>query len=828
MNIRRILLSATIALTAATGAWAVKAWPGQHTAAQPDGTTLSYRIVGDEHCHAFATTDGFLLAQGQGGHLFYARKAADGELIPSTIVAHNPSARPIGETMQLDQWGTKDFGKVYEQRQAATGARRAGRLPGGSFPTTGNLKGIILLVEFADNSMQEGHDSTLFHKLMNDEGCTLENATGSARDYFIDQSGGLFTPDFDVAGTIKLSHRMAYYGANNSQGSDSKPGEMVKEACEQAAEKLGVDFSKYDFDNDGTVDFVYVIYAGYAESYGASSNTIWPHAALLDNLGVSCSVGGKKINRYACSSELKYTTGTRVEGIGTFCHEFSHVLGLPDMYNTYSTGSQQVGRWDVMDQGNYNNESHTPPSMSAFERASLGWMELTEIDTPADSMALPEMTANKVAYRISTANDNEYFTLENRQQRGWDAYQPGRGLMIMHITYEPSAWAGNYVNAGTFPRYDLVEADGTQGGGEQGDLYPTATNDMFTDYSTPNSLSRSGVPTEKGVTNIRMDGGVISFTFMKDRLRRPVIGQTTNITPNALTVNWSEVEGAIAYRLHFDEVLPDSINPLLLDEDFDALTEGEYPKSGATDIGQTLDSYLSSSPWYGTALYSCGGYLRMGGYGQSGTLHTPTIDAGAHGGELTIALSARSYPAKNVAFTVELVDVASGTTLASQQFKANKAEQTYTMATDGVASHCRFVITTNNERLFVNRLRMVKGTIGADKADSLWILGPKSWDIDSISGTSYTQTGLESGRTYRFSVAALAEKSLMGSLPSDVGSATTASASTGVATVAPSAAKPVRTEYYDLAGHRLSAPAKGLVIWRKVYADGRVETDKRR
>ena len=825
MNIRRILLSATVAL-AATGAWAVKAWPGLHTVAQPDGTVLSYRIVGDEHCHAFATTDGFLLAHGEGGHLFYARKAADGRLLPSAVVAHNPSARSNGETTQLAQWGTKDFGKIHEQQQTLAGTKRAGRLPGESFPTTGNLKGIILLVEFADNSMQEGHDSTLFHKLMNDEGCTLENATGSARDYFIDQSGGLFTPDFDVAGTIKLSHRMAYYGANNSQGSDSNPGEMVKEACEYAAEKFGVDFSKYDFDNDGTVDFVYVIYAGYAESYGASSNTIWPHAALLDNLGVSCSVGGKKINRYACSSELKYTTGTRVEGIGTFCHEFSHVLGLPDMYNTYSTSSLQVGRWDVMDQGNYNNESHTPPSMSAFERASLGWMELTEIDTPADSMTLPEMTANKVAYRISTANDNEYFTLENRQQQGWDAYLPGKGLMIMHITYEPSAWNGNYVNAGTFPRYDLVEADGTQGNGEQSDLYPTADNNMFTDYSSPNSLSRSGGPTEKGVTNIRDNDGVISFTFMKDRLRRPVIGETTDITANAFTVNWGEVDGAIAYRLHFDEVLPDSINPLLLDEDFNALTDGEYPKSGTSDIGQTLDSYLSSSPWYGTELYSCGGYLRMGGYGQSGKLYTPTIDAQAQGGKLTIALDARSYPAKNVAFTVELVDVAKGTTLASQSFKANKTEQCYTMPADGIASRCRFVITTNNERLFINRLRVVKGLVESDKADSLWSLGPKSWDIDSVVGTSYTQTGLEPGRTYRFCVSALAEKDLMGSLASDISSATTASASTGIATVGQSSAEPVRTEYYDLAGHRLSAPAKGLVIWRKVYADGRVETGK--
>lgn len=823
MDIRRFAISAILGMAATVGTWAVKAWPGLHTIAQPDGTVLTYRVVGDEHCHALATTDGFILMPGDNGQLCYARNVGNGVLEPSEVVAHDMSLRQDSEREGLRVWGINDFKKVYEERATANARRSIMRLPGESFPTKGNLKGVVLLVEFADNSMQDGHGSELFHNIMNEQGCTRENATGSARDYFIDQSSGLFTPDFDVFGPIKLSHRMAYYGANDRQGNDTKPGEMVKEACEYAAENMGVDFSKYDFDADGTVDFVYIIYAGYAESYGASSNTIWPHAALLSNLGISCSASGKKIERYACSSELKYTTGTRLEGIGTFCHEFSHVLGLPDMYNTYQSSSAQVGKWDIMDQGNYNNESHTPPSYSAFERASLGWIELTEIDTPADSMTLEELTANNVAYRVSTDKPDEYFTLENRQQVGWDAYQPGRGLMIMHITYDESAWNGNYVNAGTFPRYDLVEADGTQGNGEASDLFPTADNNMFTDYSSPSSLSRSGVPTEKGITNIRDNNGVISFTFMKDRLHRPVLAETTDITPTSFTPNWEGVDDAIGYSLRLDELLPDSLNPVLLTEDFTALTDGEYPKSGTDDISETLDSYLSGSPWYGSQLYSCGGYLRIGGYGQSGKLYTPVFDAEPYGGKLTFSLDARSYPAKNVAFTVELTDVNTGQVLSSQSFKANKTEANYHITYENATSKCRFVITTNNERLFVNRLRVVKGE--AD-SNTVWSLGPKSWTVDSILDTSYTVEGLDAQRTYNYTVTALAAEAMKNSLPSDVGSATTLPDATAIGNMANPDARMIRTEYYDVYGRRTERCANGVVIWRKIYDDGTVKTGK--
>ena len=250
--------------------YAVNAYPGPVKVTLASGAQIECRVVGDEFCHALITPDGLLVREnGQGLFEVTAEKA--------------------------------DF-----EAMNRLGSQRAPmRIGTGTFPTTGNLKGIILLVEFSDNEFQTAHTPDVFHSVMNDEGCEIFGATGSARDYFVDQSGGLFTPDFDVFGPVKLPKKMSYYGANDSRGQDSHLAEMVRVACEKAAEEFGVDFSNYDFNDDGNIDFVYVIYAGYAESYGASSNTIWPHASDVTFFGEGCTLNGKNLTRYACSSELK-------------------------------------------------------------------------------------------------------------------------------------------------------------------------------------------------------------------------------------------------------------------------------------------------------------------------------------------------------------------------------------------------------------------------------------------------------------------------------------------------------------------------------------------
>lgn len=820
MKTKTILIFLLLVMTMA--AKAVPAYHGVHVKKQSDGTTLLYYVIGDEHCHSFMTTDGYMIKPDMhaDGTMRYAEVNANGEETMTNLIAHNAGERSLTEKKQLETIGKADFGKIYQQK--INKIQKTNRLPRDNFPTTGNLRGIVLLVNFKDKAMDPSHTREMFHSVMNDPGYSENGATGSVRDYFMDQSMGLFTPSFDVFGPITLKNNLQYYG-QNSGNDDMYAWKMVIEACEYAHDSLGVDFSKYDFNNDGIVDFVYVIYAGYGENYGAPSYTIWPHASNLTSHGVDCTLDGKQLQRYACSNELKYTSGTQLEGIGTFCHEFSHVLGLPDMYNTYNSSQVQLGAWDIMDQGNYNNQSHTPPSYSAFERYSLNWLHFTDIDTPSDSMSLPELTQNNVAYRVRTANDNEYFTLENRQQVGWDAYQPGKGLMIFHVYYDPAIWNGNFVNAGMRPCYDLEEADGSQGYDQGTDLYPIPGNDMFTDYSTPNSLSWDSIPTEKGITRIKDIDGIISFRYMKDRLHRPLLDTPQDITSNSFIARWNPVDEASAYRIKMQEILPDSLNPLVDKEDFSDMTEGGNWLSGTTNIADNLDSYMKHSGWHGTDLYPCGGYLRMGSYGRSGSLESPAFDLSSGDGTFTLAFHAISYPGKSVNYTVSYTDMITGKIIKTVSLKANHIENYHRLVFTGGTKRSRISIATNNERLFLNDLVIAKGDMDSVEIASA---GPKNWVVDSIAGTSCKIENLVSNRTYQYSVQALSKDELRSSLYSDVKSVTTVVSlgiEEGLST--PSGIRTVK--YYDLSGREISRPQRGVVICRTVYNDGSMKTSKK-
>jgi M6 family metalloprotease-like protein len=776
MKLLRFLMTMTLVSVYFVTSRAVSAYPGALHYSQPDGTVVTFFQRGDEHFHAFYSSDGYML-QFSGKSLCYVNQESDGSLTVTSVAAHDENQRTQAEMTALRNVAKPDFSKVYHSSAQLKAPRRISGST--AFPTKGNLRGLILLVNFADMSMTDEHTSALFHSEMNDSAYSQYGGTGSSRDYFISQSGGQFVPTFDVFGPIPLSHGYAYYGSN-SGGQDIRPGEMVVEACQYAHDSLGVDFTKYDFNSDGEVDFVYVIYAGYAESYGASANTIWPHAASLSNLGLSLTLDGKSVGRYACSSELKYTSGTTLEGIGTFCHEFGHVLGLPDMYNTLSTSVVELGQWDIMDQGNYNNESHTPPSYSSFERYSLGWLEYTDIDTPAYGMSLTELTTTNKAYRIRTSKDNEYFTLENRQQKGWDAYQPGKGLMVFHIDYDQSFWDNNTVNASTHPHCDLVEADNSQSTNSQNDLYPGPTkNTMLTDYSTPNMLLWDNTPVEKGLTDIRDSDGIIMFDFMHDKLHRPVLADATAVDDTSFIANWNAVDEATAYKLDVNELLPDSLKQIILEEDFSKMKDGAYPVSNNTNISETMDSYTSTSNWYGTDLYECGGYVRLGSYGVSGELDSPYFTADKLG-SLTVAVQLRSYPGKSVNYTIAVKDIDSGTNYESHRMKATKAEQNVILHIDGAAARNRLVISTEKERLFVDAIRILKGNIDSAK---VWTVGPAEFVYDSIRTTSCKVTGLIAGRTYKYTVQALANDSLKSSLLSDVGYITMTNSSSAVYSV---------------------------------------------
>lgn len=344
-------------------------------------------------------------------------------------------------------------------------------------------RGLLILVNFSDITFNERNNQLAFDSLANGENYTYNGATGSCKSYFEVQSNGQYSPEFDVIGPVTLSQTSAYYATNDTVGNDKYVVDFVVDAC-KAADEQGVDFSQYDNDNNGVVDFIYIIYAGYAESEGAPSTTMWPHnwdliSALyfgysnMDEYYANSasdfklpSFDGKLVNAYACSNELRKSTDTRA-GIGTICHEFSHVLGLPDYYLT--TQSPVVaqrytpGAWSLMGYGNYLNNGNTPPNYSVYDKYYLGWLEPKALSTsqsleiPADGettymISCDEKHVEAGAYRTDTV-----YYLENRQKEGWDAYLPGHGLLVWRVIYDESDWYNNCPNDYK-ARYLLVSA----------------------------------------------------------------------------------------------------------------------------------------------------------------------------------------------------------------------------------------------------------------------------------------------------------------------------------------------------------------------------------
>ena len=397
------------------------------------------------------------------------------------------------------------------------------------FPTKGKIKGVVILAAFADVPFSTDTISKLLSKRYNADNYTEEinfkeysdvygqelplqcTIPGSARDYFRTQSFGQFVPSFDIIGPIKLDSIRSYYGANNSSGEDKNTAVMIREACQKAYDLGLTDFTDYDNDNDGTVDFVYVVYAGSDEAQTGISEAIWAKAS-----NISLTLGnGMKIKRYACSGELVIDLPV-VAGIGTLVHEFSHVLGLPDFYNT-KADDFTMDAWSVMDYGMYNAEGFVPCGYTAFERYSLGWIPMYTLDEPA-TVTMATTEKERKGYRVFTseADTASFYMLETISKEGWNRYAPANGMLISEVTYDRSTWKGNTVNAGTKHRHCIVPANNEYN-------YWTAdkhlfgnTNHEFSLTSTPKSRTQFGVAMNKPLTNINYDAGngVTKFDFL--------------------------------------------------------------------------------------------------------------------------------------------------------------------------------------------------------------------------------------------------------------------------------------------------------------------------
>ena len=395
-------------------------------------------------------------------------------------------------------------------------------------------RGLLILVNFSDITFNERNNQLAFDSLANGENYTYNGATGSCKSYFEVQSNGQYSPEFDVIGPVTLPQTSAYYATNDTVGNDKYVVDFVVDAC-KAADEQGVDFSQYDNDNNGVVDFIYIIYAGYAESEGAPSTTMWPHnwdliSALyfgysnMDEYYANSasdfnlpSFDGKLVNAYACSNELRKSTDTRA-GIGTICHEFSHVLGLPDYYLT--TQSPVVaqrytpGAWSLMGYGNYLNNGNTPPNYSVYDKYYLGWLEpealskSQSIEIPADGETTYMISCDEKHVELGAYRTDTVYYLENRQKEGWDAYLPGHGLLVWRVIYDESDWYGNCPND-YIPRYYLVPAENksspyTTTKPKPEVPFPGSAN--VTKYETFSNLNR--------IENIQEINGLITCDFV--------------------------------------------------------------------------------------------------------------------------------------------------------------------------------------------------------------------------------------------------------------------------------------------------------------------------
>lgn len=459
---RNIVL--TCLLLVSSYSFAVTAYPDVLFHQQPDGSTLSLRLCGDEFFNYATTVDGYSLLEVNGGYE-YATLSTKGFLISLGVQAHNPDQRSVDEWSLLNQIGSnliseKNIANYRADRAKVREGLFEDRAPNG---VRGFYKALVILVEFPTQRFVTPNSAQQFSNLLNQKGYTDNGATGSAADYFEASTAGLFQPQFDVVGPYTLPYDYAYYGANVS-GNDGRPRDMIKHACEAA--NADVDFKKYDADANGNVDNVFVIFAGYNEAEGGGASTIWPHHW---NLAPKLSVDGVKVYNYACTSELRGNSDAQMCGIGTFVHEFSHVLGLPDLYTTNGASHYTLGNWDIMDRGPYNNNGRTPPSYSAYERFYLGYLTPKQLSRSQLTVIEPLIVSNE-AYLVASARHNliptnpnplQFYLLENRQPIGWDSLAlPGHGLIITRIKYNATRWSNNAVNNyATDMGVDIIEAD---------------------------------------------------------------------------------------------------------------------------------------------------------------------------------------------------------------------------------------------------------------------------------------------------------------------------------------------------------------------------------
>ena len=579
-------------LFAAMTAGAVKMKPGINIIKQADGTTITVRAYGDEDLSYFLASDGTLLYQ-EGTNFYIAGVKADGTLYSTGVLAHEPSMRTIKEISAIKAQNAKAFYNSMETQAKANKVRREPMTPDNSLlPSLGKHKIPVILVKFSDVEFSVENPKATFDKYLN--GKELFNKEtdpemgqnyASVAKYFKDMSFGKFEPEFEVYGPVNLGKPLATYGAGYS--SQENMGLLLTDACTAVDDE--VDFTQYDSNDDGNIDLIYIIYAGFSQSIaGNSTDCIHPKSGYLS---LAKSFDGMDVKRYGVNNELNGTpadqaNGPIINGIGLFCHEFSHCMGLPDLYP--KSGSiaeacinQNMDYWSLMDAGEYTANGYRPTAYTAWERERLGWMEIGTLTGPSN-VELKSLDEGGAAFRIYNDKDetgHEYYIVENVQNNGWNKNLFGNGLMVTHVDYLSSQFSlgGCKVNnTEGHPRMHVMAADGmfvpeyflgstiedsyitflkehnadlvAKYGGQvfsiddykaeaAGDLFPGTSNaTSLTDDSQPmKAWTYNGETMGKPITDITNDTekGIVSFKFMGggepvDGINEVTVNKTTD------------------------------------------------------------------------------------------------------------------------------------------------------------------------------------------------------------------------------------------------------------------------------------------------------------
>ena len=697
-----MLTVAVTAVPARKGLW--------KTITLSDGTSVKAHLVGDEFGHCWIAADG------------------------QRYVA-------VGNSFQQE---TAEVRQLASSRRALAQKRRAARLPRPSAnglrraPAShlGKKKGLILLVNFSDVKFKSAHNKALYENIANTPGFTdsQKGFVGSVADYFKDQSRGQFELTFDVVGPVTVSKKASYYGENDSQGSDKHAEEMVMEAVKLAKSYVS-NWKQYDWDNDGKVDQVMIIYAGEGEASGGEASTIWPHEYALSysnvyNVNKVEVSSGLYVDTYAVANEGTNMSfyggdGFCIDGLGTICHEFSHCLGLFDMYDIGYSGLYGMGSWSLMDAGSYNGNGFVPSGYTSFDKYSIGWITPAELTTAQSISKMRALSEFDDVYMIkNAAHPDEYYLLENRQQQGWDAETPAKGMLILHVDYDEVIWKYNLIN--TFndgsngrPKNDherctIFHADGVDKTGiiyqkldserdylsndeynrlvnqyyadMREDVYPQPGNNRLTNISTPRAFLYNKNSDGRKLMNISITDitqnadGSISFNFAPDDSGMEE-GDNTDYGRGQGESSKPDLTGALFYE-SFDDCMGDGGN------------DGEWKGPVANST-----FYPDNDGWLADKAYGAYECAKFGTGSIAGKATTPAI---AIDGEVILTFRAGAWDGRSDGTTLNL-SVSNGT-ISQSSVTMKKGEFTDYELTITASGSVAITFSTTLGRFFLDEV----------------------------------------------------------------------------------------------------------------------------